>query len=244
MAVNTQSGLEELGLSANEARLYSVLLELGEAPASEAAAEAGIDRTVSYTVLNRLLAKGLASYVFKDGKKVFRGAKPERLVEFVAQKESIARNVARELERIRPARAEEESVEIVRGVVGVKLFYADVLKEKKDFLHLGYTGIGQARIPQHFKVFERRRIRAGIKRRMLVVESRREMIAKIGFGFTECRFLPEEFLSPQATTIVYGNKTLVGLPSKHEPLLIFITSPDISEMYRRQFNLLWKIAKK
>jgi len=244
MAESLQEQLGELGLSANEAKTYLALLKLGGASASEAAARAGIDRTVEYAVLNRLIAKGLVSYLFKEGKKIFSATRPERLVELMAEKKELAEDLVPSLEKISPKKEEEERVEVVRGGEGIKRIYNDVLRDKKDLYVTGHVGMGRRVVPQAFKIFERHRVKAGLKRVQLVRESLRKQVRETAFESTETRFLPDEFFAAEAATVFYGRKTVIVLPFKHESVLIFIDSPGIADMYRKYFNLLWKIAKK
>ncbi|MCX6767821.1 MAG: hypothetical protein NTY90_03790 [Candidatus Micrarchaeota archaeon] len=244
MAVSLQAELEELGLSANEAKVYLALLELGGAKASEAAAHAGIDRTVAYTVLKRLGEKGLVFHFFREGSKIFSPAKPGRLVHILEEKVELARETVLRLEKIAPEQEEEAAVEVAKDASAIKRIYDEILNEKKDFLYFGYVGRGRQVLPQYFKIFERRRIRAGIKRRMLVGKSTLKKVVEAGFEFAEVRLLPDEFFAEQAVTIVYGRKTAIVLPVKHEMVIIFIDSPAVAEAYRKQFLFLWKTAKK
>lgn len=52
------AGLEDLGLSRNEAKVYYVLITLGEAKASEIAKKSGVAREKTYKALKKLKSKG------------------------------------------------------------------------------------------------------------------------------------------------------------------------------------------
>jgi sugar-specific transcriptional regulator TrmB len=244
MADSLQGELEGLGLQANEARVYLALLELGGAPASAVAAQAGIDRTVAYTVLSRLASKGLASSVRVEGRMVFSAVAPQRLVQFVEEKEERARRIVPALEKILPAGGEEETVEVMRGREGLRALYDSILREGKDVYSLGFLGFGTAFLPGGFQIFERRRVKAGIRRFILARESMRKRVGETGFKLAEARFLPDEFLAEKATAVFYGNRAVIALSFKSDAVLVFIHSAALADMYRKQFRLLWKTAEK
>ena len=85
------SSLEKVGLTKIEARVYMVLLKHGSVKAGKIAREANLNRTTTYDALKRLLEKGLASYVIQENRKYFQPVEPQRLVEFIKEKETEAR---------------------------------------------------------------------------------------------------------------------------------------------------------
>ena len=66
-----EKALRKFGLSDREIRVYIVLLELGEALASKIAQKTDTPRTLVYDILEKLLDKGVVSYVIKSNKKYF-----------------------------------------------------------------------------------------------------------------------------------------------------------------------------
>jgi len=238
------AALEEIGLSANEAKVYSALVELGSCAASEAAARAGIDRSVAYTVLGRLIAKGLASYVIKGGTRFFSPAPPERLLDFVAEKEERAKAIIPVLRRVRPKAEEEETVEVFRGNEGLKGFYDEVLRDGKDLFNIGYTARGPHYLPYYSVLFERRRAKAGIRRFIVTAENRRKLMEAQDLKLCEARYIPGKLLETPISTAFYGNKARIIFAFKHEPVIIRIESEDLVRTYMNYFKLLWKMARK
>jgi len=60
--------LLESGLTRNEAKVYLELSKKGESSANQIAKELGIDRTLTYTILNHLIEKGQVTYIKKENK--------------------------------------------------------------------------------------------------------------------------------------------------------------------------------
>jgi len=63
--------LRKSGLTGNEAKVYFELLRKGSMSANDLSKKIGMDRTLTYTVLNHLIEKGLVNYVIKKNKKFF-----------------------------------------------------------------------------------------------------------------------------------------------------------------------------
>ena len=67
------------GLTENEAEVYLLLLQEDSSLASALASDTKISRPHVYDSLNKLIEKGLASYVIKNNRKYFRSANPKEL---------------------------------------------------------------------------------------------------------------------------------------------------------------------
>ena len=62
--------LREAGLTGNESKVYYELLKKGQLSANQLAKNIGMDRTLTYTVLNHLIEKGMVSYTIKSNKMI------------------------------------------------------------------------------------------------------------------------------------------------------------------------------
>ena len=72
--------LQKAGLPRNEAKVYLELLKQGELSANELSKKLGMDRTLTYGVINNLIEKGLINYIKRENKKIFRAEPPENLL--------------------------------------------------------------------------------------------------------------------------------------------------------------------
>ena len=59
-----------IGLTETELNVYKALLRMGISLAADVIKSAQIHRATAYDVLNRLMEKGLASYIIKNKKKI------------------------------------------------------------------------------------------------------------------------------------------------------------------------------
>ena len=79
--------LEEAGLSKNEAKVYLTLLSMGSSTAGIIAEKSRVYRTNVYEALNRLIEKGLVSYIFKGHQKLFQAEDPNKILNILKEKE-------------------------------------------------------------------------------------------------------------------------------------------------------------
>ena len=82
-----KDSLERVGLSHNEVKVYLFLVDYGQSKAGRIAKETGIQRSSAYAAINSLTYKGLISYAKVGEVKFFQGTSPERLIEFIKEKE-------------------------------------------------------------------------------------------------------------------------------------------------------------
>jgi sugar-specific transcriptional regulator TrmB len=78
--------LVSAGLSEKEARVYLILLQLPEAPASKVMTKSGLKKGNTYAILHQLETKGLVT-TFKKGRKAyFRAEPPAKVLQLLDQK--------------------------------------------------------------------------------------------------------------------------------------------------------------
>ena len=242
--------LKEIGLTDNEIKVYLIMLEEDENLASTIADKTKINRSLMYTILNNLIEKGMASYVVKENRKYFRATDPEKILNILKEKEELikkqeeaVKNILPDLRKLKLPREEEVKVEIYKGKEGNKTLLDDILRVGEDYLCLGYSGLSLGIIPYYFMHWHKRRVKIGIKRKIITKEQMRDNKA-MKWGLTSVRYVPDELNIP-ISTMIYGNKVWTMLPSgKNDQVSILIESKDITNSYRNYFNLLWKIAKK
>jgi predicted transcriptional regulator len=245
MAIREEQALLELGLTENEAKVYLTMLRIGASPVSTIAEHSGLYRPYVYDTLKRLLEKGLASYVKKEGMRYYSAAKPAELKNMLGRKQEILEQVLPSLQTIAESFKQEAEVNVFQGRRIVRIIQKDVLntllEKGGESLVFGvdekkFMEIDEVIMKQFFAAMKRH----GLRERVLVGEG--EMYLPAARKTTGYRFVPREFFNPQPT-FIYGDKVAIILFT--EPLYgIIIESKELAESYRRQFNLIWKHAKK
>ena len=70
--------------------------------ASEIAKKTGLIRTNTYDILSTLIKKGVVAYVIRNGKKYFRAAEPEKLIDYVESQQKDLDELKYEINKILP----------------------------------------------------------------------------------------------------------------------------------------------
>lgn len=229
--------LKDAGLTGNEAKVYYELLKRGEIVANNIAKNIGLDRTLTYTILNNLIDKGQVSYIIKEKKKFFSATDPENLLNSIKKKEAIIKDLIPELRTIKTFDKPEQEIKIFEGKDGFRNLVNLALKEK-EFCAFGATGWG------YYAFYEMPRVAKEIAKKKIKVR----LIGDKKFRKTEAfnikgfksKYLDVKSKSP---TSIFGDYVTIHLTTKEKPFIILIKNKDIAETYKNYFEVLWKIAK-
>ena len=75
--------LKDVGLTDTEIKVYLALLSLGATSAGKIVEETGVYRKNLYDSLNKLIEKGLVTYVIEKKIKVFQPKIPDNLINYL-----------------------------------------------------------------------------------------------------------------------------------------------------------------
>ena len=243
--------LTEIGLTENETKVYTALLDKGSLPVNRIYEETGINRRNVYDVLNKLISKGLATYVIENKKKVFQATDPKRIITFleeqkrlVEEKEELARKKLPELEKKFLAKTSAIEAEIYRGFEGIKTIWEDSLNYKEMFF-IGAAGYLYYLMPRYWIVYNRKRKKVGLKWFVLAThEMRGTNIPPLTDKLIKSKYLPKELSGPPNVIWIYGNK-VANVLWTDTPLAFVVNDKEMAESYRKYFYFLWnKVAKK
>ncbi|MCX6777755.1 MAG: hypothetical protein NT157_02620 [Candidatus Micrarchaeota archaeon] len=234
--------LRKVGLSEGEIKVYSALLGLGVSPVNKIHEKTGIERRNIYDILNKLIERGLVTYITENKKRFFQISHPNKIIGYLEErKHEIERiegeieaeipSILKEFESIRP----DINAEIYRGADGIKAVWEDTLNYKKVY----WIGSGRyvpKRFPHFFASWNKRRIRLKVKwYNLLRHEMRREVKP---MPLEHAKFLPKEFSGNPTVICIYGNKVVNFLYG--DRLFAFvIESKELAESYVRYHEYLW-----
>lgn len=241
------SYLNEIGLTDNEIRVYLELLKHGEALASELSEKTGVNRTLTYQILNNLMGRGLIGYLIKNNIKYFVAANPNKLIDFLKEKEMNIQKIIPEMLKMAKPRDKKYSVELYDGKEGLKTIINDIVRSKpKEWLDFS-AGMAPIVLPDYFmENWERQRVKAGIKARFLLnntEEGRKRALELKKLRLSEVKLLPEDIKAP-SHIYIYGDKVAITLWSKELQFGILIESKELHERFKEFFEWFWRLAKK
>lgn len=233
--------LEDAGLTNTEAKIYLMLLKSGSSLAGRISRDTGIHRRSVYDAIERLIEKGLVSYIKTNNRKHFQAENPQRFVDLLKEKEKNVLAALPELEGLKSIAKETKETTFYRGKLALRSIFDDQIHEGKEILVLGGAENVNEIMGYYFIHYDRERKKKGIKVKIIFKESVRDSdyISKIPLA--DLRFIPDKNSSPLAINI-YGDKTAIILWT-HEPIGILIKEKAIADGYRKYFDMMWENAK-
>lgn len=229
--------LVQIGLTRREAVAYVSLLGLGEAKAGEVARLSHENRTNIYDSLSSLVKKGLASHATRGKSTYYRAAEPHKLNDLLLEKQKALNEALPSLESLQNSYKDAPSVHLYEGKEGIKTVYSGILREGKEIVVFGSSGMLLSLYPEFAKMYLRERKKRKIHSRQLCAQGSKIMYSPL----TTYRTTPKEFAGP-ASTLIYGDKVAVLLWFTHPPVAVLIKSREAAQAYRNYFEFVWRLV--
>lgn len=241
------SDLEDLGLSTEEAKVYTAVLELGGSYVSTIAKKSAIPRVNCYHTLNNLVKKGLISSFTKNNIKHFSVDSPQILVNQFEEKFHHAKKLLPELLSITNALAYKPKIQYYEGLQGIKNIFDGTLTTKTELL--GYTNLADLPkvLPEDYITdYAKRKMSLKIKTRMLSPMSKNGLnhLSKYypkGFdhNLVEILFINREQFPFEYEINIYDDKVAIVSLNPDELIGLLIESRTFANTQRAIFNLAW-----
>ena len=240
--------LEKLGLNKNEAKVYYALLQKNQATASELIKLLGMHRSMIYDNLERLVDKGLVSFVVKETKKYFLAEEPDAIIEFLNTKKELIDKEIKQANKLMPSvakllktRTEEQEIKVFRGIKGLKKVLAEVLNYKENWV----IGMSNASVEvlgtTYWKNYNLKVDDLGIKEYFLLNTDFKEEYAWDIKKHIHFRRLPSELT--QITEITLFGDYVQFVIYATTPTAILIKDKNLFQTFKQQFDFLWKKSK-
>lgn len=240
------SQLLELNIPLNEARVYLVLLEIGQTSAGEIIKRAKLHRSVVYESLERLIDKKLVYKLTKQNISYFQPTDPERIRERVKSQERIAQRLVPKLKDLMHTQGSE--IIVHEGLESYRRFWLEAMqrlpKGSVDYVAGSIGKKWQEYMGEEMEMFLKIRIEREIKWKMLVFD-RDEVeleLKKRHPKLHEYRLIPRE-ASNDGNFNIFDNESVV-LHSTTEPMIIEVKNPTLVRVFQNIFDLLWEEGEK
>ena len=230
-----EEGLKKAGLTGNESRAYLELLKKGQLSANELSKNLSMDRTLSYTVLNHLLEKGMIKYTILGSKKIFSACDPENLLNSLKEKEAILKNIIPELKSIEKIIETPYKIEIFEGKEGLRTFLKLMMKYQ-EWSSFGATGRAYDAFYETPALVKE--LKKGFSARIITSpEFKQHEMIKV--KNVKTKYLD---LKSEATTSIFGDYVSIHILTQ-KPMVFLIKNKEISDSYKAHFEVLWSVAK-
>ena len=239
--------LSELGLSDGQVHVYAAVLELGVSTLNKIQEKTGIERRNIYDILNKLIKRGLISYIEEKGKRTYHCTHPNKLVEEINKKEAALKALENQIPQIKDmfaATKSETKAEVYRGNESIKALLNEMLNFKESFWIGGNSGVEQTNLKPWFFHWMNKRAQKKIMMYDLAdygtflrglepnkTQMHKKMLYKL------C-WLPKNLSSPMVIAI-FGDKVAQILWSK-QSFAFVIESKEIKESFMKYFYYFWK----
>jgi HTH-type transcriptional regulator, sugar sensing transcriptional regulator len=233
--------LEQLGLTEAESKVYLALLELGSSQAGKITSKTGIHRRTVYDTIERLIEKGLVSFISQNNIKFFEAVDPYQLLEILKERQDNLKQILPQLDLLHNSSKEKQETTFFRGKLGLKSVFNHQIEVGKEILVFGASVDAPNILKAYFPHYDRERVKKKISVKIVFDESVKNNDYIKSIPNADIKFIPKEYSSPAAIN-VYGDNVAIILWSE-EPIAILIKNKDIAKGYKNYFSLLWNVSK-
>lgn len=233
--------LVEIGLTRNEARIYLALLKNSPALVGTIAEMSKIHRRNVYDALERLVEKGIVTYIVKDGKKQFSAADPTRLVSLLREKEQLIQSLLPELKAIYEQHSDKQEAEIFRGKAALQSLLNMHITDKQELFIFGSNKQIGPVLGNYYVEYEREKEKLGINTNIIFNSSSKDTPVFLN-NITSVRYLPKQY-DTNVSAVIWGDKVALQLWVHDTPIAILIRSKDFAHGFKVFFDIMWSLAK-
>ncbi len=234
-----------LGFSDGEGRVYQAILHSDEATLQFIHEQTGIERRNVYDIINKLIHKGLLTYISENKHKVYRTTNPAKIADYlqrqkqqVEEQEQLLGEQMPQLLRTYESAKPSVDTQIYRGVEGLRTLFDEMLDYQDHYFIGGNWGVRKYLGARWHDRWENKRVERKIWWHDILTKKLIHPPPESRMKFYESRILPDEFNSPNVM-FIYGNN-VVNLYWGEPLLAVRIESAEIAKNYLNYFKFLWK----
>lgn len=241
-----QKVLRDLGFSEREGKVYLALLELGETKVGSIAAKTRLQHSKVYQTLEKLIDRGLVTYVIHGKIKHFHAQDPKQILSLLKEKERGFLEILPLLEEKQKQAKSPQTARVYEGYPAIKAMYEELLEnlDKNSYYYVFAFKDEYLLSPLasrflrnvHMKLSEKKVddcliAHSSIKSAFL---KNYADIKKIKYKFTSLKI-------PFGLMIIDGY--VINLVWGDRPTAIVIVSKQIADQYKEFFLEIWRMAK-
>lgn len=243
--------LREIGLTDGEIRVYTALINLGKSSTGSIMDKSGISSSKVYIILEKLVEKGLVSFIIENNVKKFQPTNPNTIIEFIRKKkenlqelENKSKDLISDINSLL-GKYEEETAQVYRGLKGIETAFTKMVEETGEGEENLFFSHAEEELEDEvimfFKRIKEKRLERKIKTKGIV----HPRLKKAFQTQVKEKYYKIEFskITP-ATPMTIGKKSILMTLWGKEPMCIEIRSKRMVDKYKAHFEEIWKLAKK
>jgi|GEM_PF-1237339 sugar-specific transcriptional regulator TrmB len=242
--------LESFNFTKAEVDVYFTILKLGESKVGEIIKNSGISSSNTHDCLEKLIKKGIISFILKNNVKHFYPTKPENLKILIKEeqdklkeKEEILESIIPELNSFPKQDAISQGAEIFIGVNGIKNAYKKftdpIIENTESFFFQKVDKKTIKRIHDFYTKLEMNEEYKHIKQKGIASKEYKKYIDKRKNSPIKMKYTNLPIPSYINT---YGDKTLFISWTKN-PIAFLIKSEEITKTFKDLFQEIWAKTK-
>ena len=236
-----QNELKELGLTENQSKIYLLLLKNKSLTSSEISKKLNLHRGYTYDTLERMQEKEVVNSHKEDNKTHYNATRPDDLLNLLRLKLGYFEKITPELMQISQENDELE-VEIYKGKKAFRTLISDIISNIEENDEIISIGLNEKLLiteiePYYFKKFLNIMESKHVKEKLIIKKGGKKL--KISNMYH--KEISEEYIG-NTMEIIYKNKIATFIPGTIHKLII-TENEEIANTHKKQFNLLWSIAK-
>lgn len=250
--MDTQA-LQNIGLTDGEIRVYLALIKLGPSTSGPITDVSGVSSSKIYNILERLMKKGIVSYIIKEKTRRYQAEDPIKIKEYVEKREVELKEQKEAIEKLVPLlQSQQQSVksksevQIYKGFGGIQTITDHIylrLRKGDAWFNIGVPSHQKEKYHAYWHKDHLKRIRHGIKCKMLfnIRTPKKTLEDRNSYKDCDARYMPIPVATP-SWILIYKDVSVIILPSD-DPMAIEITNQQISDSFRQYFEAFWEMTK-
>lgn len=245
------ASLQEIGITETEAKLYELLLKLGEVPITTLIRESKMKRPTVYKAVHSLTSKDLVHQRDIRKKLHVRPESPSKLQEIADRKYKEIEQTKASLTALLPGLAlsyanstDKPVVRVYEGLEGLKEIYLDTIKENQPVSAILQASIVEPELYDWLNnVYVKKRLKAKMHAKVIMDSgsASKDYIEKSKNSYRTVKVVDQKRFPFQHEVDIYGDKVAFIHYRKDEPLIgIIIHHPQITKTMRAWFDLTWE----
>jgi HTH-type transcriptional regulator, sugar sensing transcriptional regulator len=244
--------LKEAGLTEGEIKVYLALLELGSSTTGPIIEKSGIARSIIYQILEKLMQKGLVSYITKDKTKYFQSAQPQKILEFIENREIQLKENKKKVEDLLPQLLLHQKMQpkseanIYTGFKGLRTAHEHTYQKLKKGEFYYYLGIPASQPEEQHLYWQRdhvKRIKTGIKCKLLFNKdvNLKTVNNRNSYKGANAKRMSIDLTTP-AMFLIYKDTTVIFIQSP-VAMAVEIVNQQVADSIKQYFDYFWKQSK-
>jgi len=245
------STLKEAGLTDGEIKVYLAMLELGSSTTGPIIEKSGIARSIIYQILEKLMQKGLASFITKQRTKYFQAAEPDKILQYIDEREKRLKENKKRVEELLPELLlKQQSVKKneanfysgFKGIITAHEHTYQKLKPGEEYYYLGIPAFQPKGHHLYWKKDHLKRIKEGIKCKLFFNYDVGDEVLKNRNAFKDCdaRKMPIKIQTPMSV-LMYKDTVVIILQDPVE-MAVEIVNQQVADSFKAYFQEFWKMT--